>query len=58
MTTYNIEYNGVTVLERIPAEEVERNIQTLKGFLYLNGALTLKDISESITVRLNKSAGH
>ena len=53
MNTYNIEYNGITVLERIPEYALKKHLEMAKGFLYLQGSITLKDIEQGLSVSLN-----
>ena len=43
MNTYNIAYNGVTVLERIPEYALKKHTEMVKGYLYMSGSMTLKD---------------
>jgi|TARA_R100000084_G_scaffold95758_1_gene49619 hypothetical protein len=53
MNTYNIAYNGITILKRIPEDALQKNKEMVKGFLYLQGSTTLKDIEQGIKVTLN-----
>jgi|TARA_B100000073_G_C23257666_1_gene381053 hypothetical protein len=54
MNTYNIEYKGITVLTEIPKEDLKRMKESIKGFLYLQGSMTLRDIEAGLKVKLNK----
>ena len=53
MNTYNIAYNGITVLEKIPEYALRKHKEMVKGYLYMNGSTTLKDIEQGIKVTLN-----
>lgn len=53
MNTYNIAYNGVTVLERIPEYALKKHTEMVKGYLYMSGSMTLKDIEQGIKVTMN-----
>ena len=54
MNTYNIEYNGITVLEKIPEYALKKHLEMAKGFLYLQGSVTLKDVEQGIRVKINR----
>ena len=53
MNTYNIEYNGITVLEKIPEYALKKHLEMTKGFLYCSGSVTLKDIEAGLKVFIN-----
>lgn len=53
MNTYNIEYQGITIVEKINPEELDKVLLQVKGIATLTG----KD-TEMIRVSLNKDNNH
>ena len=49
MNTYNIKYQGITIVSEVPPEELEKTLIQVKGLVILTG----KD-TEEIKVILNK----
>ena len=49
MTTYNIEVNGITIVEKINPEDLEGTLNQVRGLVWTSGG---KD--EDIKVVLNK----
>jgi len=59
MNTYNISFNGITILKNIPEEEVNKQKETVRNYLSVTSdSKTLKDIEGSISVTLNKEDNH
>lgn len=53
MTTYNIEVNGLVVLNKVKIEELEENLKIIRGLVWTSGGN-----DESIRVFLNKNEDH
>jgi hypothetical protein len=49
MSTYNIEYQGITIVEKVKSDNLENMLMQVKGLVILTG----KD-TEEIKVILNK----
>jgi len=50
MTTYNIEVNGITIVERINPEDLEVTLNQVRGLVWTSGGK-----NEDIKVVLNKN---
>lgn len=48
MTTYNIEVNGVTIVEKVNPEDLERTLNQVRGLVWTSGGN-----NEDIKVILN-----
>ena len=50
MNTYNIQVNGITILENINKEELDEKLKVIQGLVWTSGGY-----SEDIQVSLNKN---
>ena len=53
MNTYNIEVNGIRLLEKIPQEELQRSLDQVRGIVWTRGGN-----DQDIAIILNKENTH
>lgn len=53
MNTYNIQVNGVTIVEKIAQENLQENLNLIRGLVWTSGGN-----DENISVILNKRENH
>jgi hypothetical protein len=59
MNTYNISFNGITILKNIPEDQVKKHTEDMRNYISMTSSnKTLKDIEGDIRVSINSSEDH